>query len=68
MALVRPREPFVSTALDHPVVLGPGDILHDTHPHVRANPGLFVEVRATIDDGIEQATARPGERSNARRS
>lgn len=66
--LVRPREAFVSSAFgeDRPIVLGPADILNDTHPHVRAYPSMFVEVRATVDD-VEEMTARPGERRAARR-
>jgi hypothetical protein len=62
--LVRPKEPFISTALiPAGEMLSPSDILEDDHPHVRANRALFVPVRATI----ETATARPGEHRNVRR-
>lgn len=60
---VRPKQPFVSTALDNDIVLSPADILEDTHPCVRANPELFEPLRPTV----EQATANPGERRNVRR-
>jgi hypothetical protein len=67
MALVRPRSPFVSTALGYDVVLSRADILEDDHPHVTAHPDCFEPVRATITSPVEQATAAPGERRNIRR-
>lgn len=64
MALVHPKTPFVSTG---GVVLTRADIVDDTNPHVKAHPHLFEPIRATIGGDLEQATARPGEKSNARR-
>lgn len=60
--LVRPKEPFVSNAAGRDIVLGPADILDDTNIHVRARPELFEPIRATNFDGVEEATANPGER------
>lgn len=67
MALVRPKAAFVSTAGPHPYTLGPTDLLDDSNAHVRANPDMFEPATATVPD-IEEASARPGERRNARRS
>ena len=61
--LVRPIAPFVSTATGMDIVLGPSDILEDTHPCVRAHPELFERLRPTV----EQASANPGELRNVRR-
>ena len=70
MSIVRPTTTFVSTALGYDVVLRPGDILDDKHPHVRHAPGMFKPVRVTVPmpgETIEQATAAPGERRDVRR-
>jgi hypothetical protein len=61
--LVRPKAPFVARISDQDTVLGPRDILDDTHPVVRARPEMFEPVRPTI----ESATAGPGEMRNTRR-
>lgn len=68
--LVRPRASFISTVGGRDVVLGPADILRDTNAHVLARPDMFEEVRATFPPGdtTESATARPGEKSAARRA
>lgn len=62
--LVRPASSFISNALGYPVTMTEADILEDTHPHVRANPKCFVEVRPTI---VEEATANPGEKRHVSR-
>lgn len=66
--LVRAKEAFVaSTDLQYSVVVSPRDIYDGTHPIVRAYPTMFVEVRATVDPIVEQATAAPGEKRSTRR-
>jgi hypothetical protein len=61
--LVRPTQAFVARHENRDVVLGPADILDDSHPIVRSHPDLFERVRPTV----EQATANPGEMRNTRR-
>ncbi len=66
MTLVRPKASFNSTLKDdrNGVVLSPSDILRDDNPHVRARPDAFEPVQATFGepDGVEEATARPGQK------
>lgn len=68
MALVRPISTFNSTLKDHPngVVLATSDILRDDNPHVKARPDMFEPVRVTFgeSDGVEEATAKPGQKRN----
>lgn len=65
--LVRPKQAFISNATGRDVVLGPSDILGEDNIHVRTHPELFERLRPTNFDGVEQATASPGERRNTRR-
>jgi hypothetical protein len=65
--LVRPKQAFVSTANGRDLVLGPADVLDEENIHVRAHPELFERVTPTNYDGVEQATAGPGERRNVHR-
>lgn len=69
--LVRPIEPFISTAFpEQPTTLGPRDLLDSDDPHVAAHREMFVEVVATVRGlatNVEQATAAPGETRKASR-
>ena len=65
MALVRPKQAFVSTAGPTPYTLGPTDLLDEHNAHVRAQPDMFEPVAATVPE-IETADARPGEKRSTR--